>query len=235
MSLDGKIGTATGVDRGISSGEGREFGQQLRFGSDAILIGAGTVLSDNPELTYRGEARKARPLIRVILDTHLRTPAHARLLQDVERAPVLIFCASDAASVRGGELERCGAEIVSVPVSGDELDLHAVLQELGRRDVLSVLVEGGSLMHWSFLASRLVDKFYFLVAPFVLGGKTAVPAVGGKGYDTIASAPQFKLARSFSAGSDLVLETYPVYSRSIISPWLSSEIVPSDGQDPLRS
>ena len=234
MSLDGKIGTAAGVDRSISSVEGREFGQGLRFGEDAILVGVGTILADDPELTYRGAARKVRPLIRVILDTHLQTPTHSRLFHSVEHAPILIFCDGDAAAGRGTELERKGAEIVRVPVSGEELDLPSVLQELGRRDVLSVLVEGGSFVHWSFLVNRLIDKFYFLIAPIVLGGKDAVPAVGGRGYDVIAESPRFKLNRSFLAGPDLVLETYPVYSRSIISPWRSSENAPSDGRDPLR-
>jgi diaminohydroxyphosphoribosylaminopyrimidine deaminase / 5-amino-6-(5-phosphoribosylamino)uracil reductase len=80
-------------------------------------------------------------------------------------------------------------------------------------------VEGGSRVHWSFLSENLVDCFYFIVAPFVLGGKDAIPAVGGKGYSATADAPRFKIRRSFSAGPDLVLETYPSYSRSIISPW----------------
>jgi|WetSurMetagenome_2_1015567.scaffolds.fasta_scaffold108378_2 diaminohydroxyphosphoribosylaminopyrimidine deaminase / 5-amino-6-(5-phosphoribosylamino)uracil reductase len=235
MSLDGKIATSAGNDHAISSEEGREFGQRLRFGADAILVGVGTVLADDPELTYRGAARKARPLLRVILDTHLQTPENARLFQSAGNAPVLIFCSSEAAANRGAELEKRGAELIAVPVSGEELDLTAVLHALGQRDVLSVLVEGGSLIHWSFLSRRLIDKFYFLVAPIVLGGKDAVPAVGGKGFDVIAEAPRFRICRSFAAGPDLVLETYPAYSRSIISPWLASENVPFDGRDSPRS
>jgi diaminohydroxyphosphoribosylaminopyrimidine deaminase/5-amino-6-(5-phosphoribosylamino)uracil reductase len=227
MSLDGKIGTMGGNDHWITSPESREFGQQLRLSADALLVGIGTVLSDDPELTYRGGADKARPLLRVILDAQLRIKASARLFQSERRAPVLIFCSREAVQRRGAELEEQGAEIVPVPSSGDELDLRAVLQELGKRNVLGLLVEGGSRVHWSFLSSQLVDKFYFIIAPLVLGGKDAVPSVGGKGYEIIADSPRFRIRKSFYAGPDIVLETYPSYSRSIISPWLSSENIPS--------
>jgi diaminohydroxyphosphoribosylaminopyrimidine deaminase/5-amino-6-(5-phosphoribosylamino)uracil reductase len=235
MSLDGKIGTAAKIDRCISSPEAMEFGQKLRLRADALLVGAGTVLADDPELTYRGIKPKTRPLIRVILDSDLQISANARLFQTAEQFPVLICCTRDAATAGGAKLERKGVEILPIPAQGDQLDLRAILKELGRRDILSVLVEGGSLVHWSFLSNRLIDKFYFLIASVILGGKNAVPAVGGSGYDVIAEAPRFKLGRSFSAGPDMVLETYPAYSRSIISPWLSSENAPSDGRDPAPS
>jgi diaminohydroxyphosphoribosylaminopyrimidine deaminase/5-amino-6-(5-phosphoribosylamino)uracil reductase len=234
MSLDGKIGTAGRKDRWITSPESREFGQRLRLCADALLVGIGTVLSDDPELTYRGRAGKARPLTRVVLDSGLRMPTAARLFQSDPRAPVLIFCSPDAALRRGSKLEERDAEIVRVPSLGDELDLQAVLQELGKRNILGLLVEGGSRVHWSFLSKQLVDKFYFMIAPLVLGGKDAVPSVGGKGYEIIADSPRFRIRKSFYAGPDVVLETYPSYSRSIMSPWLASEKVPSGERDLLR-
>jgi diaminohydroxyphosphoribosylaminopyrimidine deaminase / 5-amino-6-(5-phosphoribosylamino)uracil reductase len=233
MSLDGKIGTAAGRTRWITSPEGREFGQRLRLSVDALLVGIGTVLSDDPELTYRGGEPKARPLTRVVLDGSLRIPASARLLQSSSQFPVLIFCSEPAAPNRRGELENAGAEIVPIPCSGDQLDLHAVLRELGKRQILGVLVEGGSRIHWSFLSNRLVDRFYFIIAPLVLGGKDAVPSVGGQGYELVADSPRFRIGGSFYAGPDLVLETYPSYSRSIISPWLSPEDSPSREKNPL--
>jgi diaminohydroxyphosphoribosylaminopyrimidine deaminase/5-amino-6-(5-phosphoribosylamino)uracil reductase len=235
MSLDGKIGTAGKNDRWITSPEGREFGQRLRLFADALLVGVGTVLSDDPELTYRGRADKARPLMRVVLDSGLRTPAAARLFQPDFHAPVLIFCGPAAAQKKASELEGRGAEIVRVSSSRDGLDLYAVLQELGKRNVLGLLVEGGSQVHWSFLSSQLIDKFYFLIAPLVLGGKDAVPSVGGRGYEIIAGSPRFIIRKSLYAGPDIVLETYPSFSRSIISPWLSPENVPSGERDLLRS
>lgn len=110
-----------------------------------------------------------------------------------------------------------------MPAGGNGVDLNRVLDELGKRDILGLLVEGGSGVHWSFMSAGLVDKFYFIVAPMVLGG-AAVPAVGGAGYATVGEAPRFKVRRSFLVGPDLALETYPSFSRSIISPWRKGNI-----------
>ncbi|MBN2242195.1 MAG: bifunctional diaminohydroxyphosphoribosylaminopyrimidine deaminase/5-amino-6-(5-phosphoribosylamino)uracil reductase RibD [Acidobacteria bacterium] len=219
MSLDGKIGTGKRRGRRISSPEGMEFGQRLRLRADAVLLGVGTVLSDNPRLTYRGPEIKSRPLLRVILDSDLRTPPHARIFQSAGNSPVLIFCRKGIETARRKKLEAGGGEVIPVSAAGRVLDLEAVLEELAKRDVLELLVEGGSRVHWSFISRRMVDCFYFLVAPVVLGGEDAIPSVGGKGYASAASAPKFKIRKSFNAGPDLVLQGYPCYSRSIISPW----------------
>jgi diaminohydroxyphosphoribosylaminopyrimidine deaminase / 5-amino-6-(5-phosphoribosylamino)uracil reductase len=229
MSLDGKIGLGQREDRWITSPESRAFGQRLRLVADALLVGIGTILADDPELTYRGEAPKNRPLLRVILDSHLRTPATARLFQAQPAGPVLIFCGDRAPDARRSELEAKGAEIVKLPASEKGLSLHAVLQELGKRNVLGLMVEGGSAVHWSFLSDNLIDCFFFIIAPMVLGGSRAISAVGGEGYAAIADSPRFKIRKSFSIGPDIILETYPACSKSIISPWLSPESAPSAG------
>jgi diaminohydroxyphosphoribosylaminopyrimidine deaminase / 5-amino-6-(5-phosphoribosylamino)uracil reductase len=227
MSLDGKIGTGFPEGREITSTESREFGQRLRLSVDALLVGIGTILSDDPELTYRGKAPKSSPLIRAILDSMLRTPSDARLFQVCPPAPVLLFCGPHAPQNRRAELESRGAEIIDVAESNDGLDLHAVLQELGKRNILGLLVEGGSHVHWSFVSNNLIDIFYFVIAPLVLGGDHAIPSVGGDGYKATKDSPRFKIRRSFPVGLDMVLETYPSYSKSIISPWLSPESAPS--------
>ena len=115
------------------------------------------------------------------------------------------------------------------------LDLKRVNTELSKRKVLGLLVEGGSEVHWSFISRRFSDKFYFILAPFVLGGKRSIPSIGGEGFNTVESAPRFRIARNFPVGSDLVLEAYPQYSRSMASPWLSSGTPPSGRQDSLRT
>jgi diaminohydroxyphosphoribosylaminopyrimidine deaminase / 5-amino-6-(5-phosphoribosylamino)uracil reductase len=230
MSLDGKIGTGQPGGRWITSPESREFGQGLRLGSDALLVGINTVLTDDPELTYRGRAPKARSLIRVILDSRLRTPATARLFQTESHAPVLIFCGRSASEAHQKELERSGAEVIRIEHSENGLNLSAVLKELGARDVLGLLVEGGGRIHRSFLSCNLVDKFYFIIAPMVLGGTDAILAVEGPGFGTVKDSPKFKVRSFFSIGPDVILETYPSWSRSIISPWLSPETFPSGGR-----
>jgi diaminohydroxyphosphoribosylaminopyrimidine deaminase/5-amino-6-(5-phosphoribosylamino)uracil reductase len=235
MSLDGKIGTGLQEGRRITSPESREFGQHLRCAADAVLVGIGTILFDDPELSYRAKKPKAKALLRVVLDSRLRTPPASRLLQTDPEDPALIFCSHKASQSRAVKLERNGAEIIRVAASDNGLDLNAVLKELGNRNVLGLLVEGGSRIHWSFLSMELVDKFFFIIAPFVLGGKDSIPSVGGKGYGTTADAPRFRIRESGFVGPDLVLETFPSYSRSIISPWLSRENASSVGRDLLPS
>jgi diaminohydroxyphosphoribosylaminopyrimidine deaminase / 5-amino-6-(5-phosphoribosylamino)uracil reductase len=223
MSLDGKIGTGRPEGRWISSPEGREFGQQLRLFADAVLVGIGTILFDDPELTYRGSAGKSRPLLRVILDAGLRTPSKARIFRADPKGSILVFCSQEASQSRQAELENLGGEIIRVSCTDDELDLQAVLRELGKRGVLELLVEGGSRVHWSFLSRQMVDSFFFIIAPLVLGGKDSIPSIGGEGYRGVEESPKFRISKSFFVGSNLVLETYPSYSKSIISPWLSPE------------
>jgi len=219
MSLDGKIGTGDREGRRITSKEGLEHGQSLRLRSDALLIGSGTLLSDNPSLTYRGKGARRKPLLRVILDSRLRTPPGARILNGTESAPVLIFCRKGNAPERRRKLEKKGAEIVAVPAFGSVLDIAAVLRELAEREVQGLLVEGGGRVHWEFVSRKMVDRFDFIVSPMILGGDHAVPSIGGKGYAATADAPRFKILRCFSVGPDMVMEAYPSYSRSIISPW----------------
>jgi diaminohydroxyphosphoribosylaminopyrimidine deaminase / 5-amino-6-(5-phosphoribosylamino)uracil reductase len=219
MSLDGRIAAPSGPERRITSPASGAFTQDLRLRSDALLVGIGTILKDDPILTYRGRPGRRRPLMRVILDSQLRTPPGARVFEGTSRSPVLIFCSSECRPELRLTLERRGAEVVPGAGAPGRPDLGFVLQELARRDVLSVLVEGGSETHWAFLHRCLVDKFYFIVAPLVLGGGASVPAVGGEGYATIPDAPRFRIRRTFSAGPDLVVEAFPSYSESILSPW----------------
>jgi diaminohydroxyphosphoribosylaminopyrimidine deaminase/5-amino-6-(5-phosphoribosylamino)uracil reductase len=231
MSLDGKIGTGLQAGRRITSPESGEFTQDLRRGVDAVLVGVGTVLFDDPDLTYRAQKSKSRPLLRVVLDSKVRTPPGGRLLKSCPESPLLVFCNPKASKSRIARLEREGAEIIPIAGTPDGLDILAVLKELGKRNVLGLLVEGGSRVHWSFLSRDLIDKFYFIVAPLILGGKDSVPSVGGEGYGATADAPKFRIRKSFSVGPDLVLETYPSCSKSIISPWLSQETAASREPD----
>ncbi len=222
MSLDGRIATSSGESRWITSPEGRGFGQDLRLELDAILVGSGTVLADDPELTYRGRAPKARPLLRVILDGRLRISPSARILRSGPSGSSLVFCRKDPPHRKRRALEAAGAEVIPVSAGAAGLDLHRVLEKLAGMGILGVLVEGGSSVHWSFAAAELVDKFYFLIAPIIIGGKHAVPSIGGAGYRSLSSLPRYRFLSRFMAGSDLVLETYPSYSRSILSPWSQS-------------
>lgn len=231
MSLDGRIGIRFRRKEKITSPQAGRFSQTLRQRSDAILVGVGTVLADDPELTYRGPGRKGRPLLRVVLDGKLRTPPAARLFRSRPFSPVLIFCDSAASERRRSRLEKAGAEVIALPGRSGALSLHKMLRELAKREVLGLLVEGGAETHWAFLSRRLVDKFYFIVAPLIIGGALSVPSVAGRGYGTARQAPRFAIRRRFTLGPDLVLETYPSYSRSLLSPWLHTGSAPSVVRD----
>jgi diaminohydroxyphosphoribosylaminopyrimidine deaminase/5-amino-6-(5-phosphoribosylamino)uracil reductase len=221
MSLDARIGTEQKKDRWITCKEAREFSQSLRLRADALLVGVGTILADDPELTYRGGLRKDPPLLRVVLDSELRTPRTARLFQANPANPILVFCKHDAPQYRRKQLENLGVEIVSVPSPKKELELKSVLSILGKRGILELLIEGGSRVHWAFLSAGLVDKFYFILAPLLLGGQRSVLFSPDKHSKRVIKAPKFNIHDSFRIGSDVVLEAYPSYSRSIVSPWLS--------------
>lgn len=229
MTLDGRIGLHGHGRLHITSPEAEQFTQSLRHELDALLVGVGTILEDDPELTYRGTMPKCRPLIRVILDSRLRTPQARRLFADTS-SPVVVYCARDAGAASRRGLERRGAEVVVVPRSRGGLSLSHVIEDLGRRNILGLLVEGGSSVHWSFLSLGAVDKFYFVLAPSLLGGRKAVPVVGGRGFPDSASAPRFKIVRMRRLGMDVMLETYPDCSRSLISPWLRSGAPPYSGR-----
>ena len=221
MSLDGRIAVSRDARTRISSDETREFGQQLRLQVDALAVGIGTILADDPQLTYRGRLRKARPLTPVVLDSWLRTPLTARFFDSEPGREILIFRRHEAAPEPRRMLQDRGATIISVGHGPAGLDLKSILAELGARKKLGVLVEGGSEVHGSFLAAGLVDKFYFMIAPVVLGGRNSVPVVGGPGFATVCDAPRFRVTRTFHCGPDLIQETYPSYSRSILTPWRS--------------
>jgi diaminohydroxyphosphoribosylaminopyrimidine deaminase/5-amino-6-(5-phosphoribosylamino)uracil reductase len=235
MTLDGRIGLRGRGRLQISSPEAAEFTRELRRELDALLVGVGTVLEDDPALTYRGQLPKGLPLVRVVLDSRLRTPRSAGLFTD-SSGPVILYCAPDADPASRRRLERRGAEVVPVPRSRGGLSLNHVLDDLGLRGILGLLVEGGGAVHWSFLSLGAVDKFYFLLAPSLIGGKTAIPVVDGKGYPDIESAMRFKVSHVRRAGTDVIVEAYPSCSKSIISPWPLSAATPCSGQSaPLPS
>jgi diaminohydroxyphosphoribosylaminopyrimidine deaminase/5-amino-6-(5-phosphoribosylamino)uracil reductase len=211
-SLDGRVVTAGGQARWISSHGARRVSHLLRHRHDAILVGIGTVLADDPELTTRfSDQPDARQPLRVVLDSRLRTPPDARVLARAAGgtdAPALIVTGPDADAARVRVLEAAGAEILSVPREEGRLHLPALLDHLSRRDVSSVLVEGGPTVHGSFRDAGLVDGVVALLSPRLLGGDEALAAVGGRGAATLADAPLFADVEVTRAGVDVVVAAY---------------------------
>ncbi len=169
MSLDGKVAPGRGRGGPISGPEAARYVHRLRHASDAILVGVGTVLVDDPLLTTRLSGRARDPL-RVILDSRLRTPPRARLLHSGSLAGTVIATLPGAPRPREAALRSLGAEVWRIPGREGRVDLARVLAALGARDVQSVLVEGGPRVAQGALSRGLVDRVRLLLAPTLLGG-----------------------------------------------------------------
>lgn len=192
LTLDAQIGDGSGSTTFITSEASRGEVQRLRHAADALVSGIGTVLADDPMLTDRTELRRRRPLLRVILDSELRIPVGSKLVESA-RGDLLVMTAKAVDSARARKLRAKGVEVVRVPRarggSSGGLDLKAVMRELGRRKILSVLLEGGSRLNGAALAAGIVDKVILFYAPKIFGSDAApwviVPgegrARGGRG------------------------------------------------------
>jgi diaminohydroxyphosphoribosylaminopyrimidine deaminase/5-amino-6-(5-phosphoribosylamino)uracil reductase len=206
-SLDGRIATRTGDARWITNEQSRARVHRLRHEYDAILVGAGTAAADDPLLTDRSGLARHRPLARILLDDHLRLSPDSRLAHTARETPLVIFTSGPADERAAGLLKARGAEIVRA--TGGARDLRAALEELHRRSLQSVLVEGGARVAGMFLDAGLVDKVSFFVAPLIIGGSDARPAVAGAGATRIADATRLRDVEITQHGSDVEITGYP--------------------------
>jgi diaminohydroxyphosphoribosylaminopyrimidine deaminase/5-amino-6-(5-phosphoribosylamino)uracil reductase len=197
MSLDGKIATRTGESQWITGEEARAHAHRLRHMNDAILVGVNTVIADDPELTVRINEERLRQPLRVVVDSQLRIRQSARIVG----SNTLI------ATTRQGRVGA--AEVLRLPATAEgRVALPALLDELGQRGMLSLLVEGGAEVHASFFAEGLVDKVYAYVAPRLIGGKEAPGPLGGVGIEHLAGSIQLSELDFARLGDDLVITGY---------------------------
>ncbi|MEP6922782.1 MAG: bifunctional diaminohydroxyphosphoribosylaminopyrimidine deaminase/5-amino-6-(5-phosphoribosylamino)uracil reductase RibD, partial [bacterium] len=207
-SLDGKIATRKGDSHWITGTESRARVQDLRHDYDAILVGAGTAISDDPLLTDRSERARRRPLLRVILDERLELSTDSQLVKTAKESPLLIFSGENADARKAADLEALGVEIIRDEKGGR--DLPEVLMELGKRGFQSVLVEGGAGVASAMLEAGLVDKVTFFIAPMIIGGREAPNAIGGAGAERIADAIDLQNLEVSQRGADFEITGYPV-------------------------
>ena len=205
-SLDGRIATRTGDSRWITGEEARARVHQMRHEYDAILVGSGTAVADNPLLTDRSGLMRRVPLTRIVLDDNLRLSADSNLAKTAGEAPVLVFTSEQAAASAAGRLESCGIHVLRLPEGAR--DLRAVLQEIARRGLQSVIIEGGSAIAGAFLDARLVNKASFFIAPIIIGGRDAPAAIGGHGAEKIADALRLQEIEIAPRGSDIEITGY---------------------------
>ncbi|MEQ1763398.1 MAG: bifunctional diaminohydroxyphosphoribosylaminopyrimidine deaminase/5-amino-6-(5-phosphoribosylamino)uracil reductase RibD [Pyrinomonadaceae bacterium] len=206
MSLDGRISLNKSVSTALSGEAARARVQELRHEYDAILVGSNTAVTDNPSLTDRSGLPRRRPLARVILDNRLRLPLDAALATTTDEAPTLVFTNNiDPEDVF--PLTDKGVDVI--PIEGGARNLEAVLNELYKRDIQSVLVEGGTGVAGAFIDARLVDKTTLVYAPLIIGGSEAPVAVGGKGAESLADAFHLVDVSVTPYDSDIEITGYP--------------------------
>lgn len=209
VSLDGKIATRKGDSRWIAGPEARAHAHELRHECDAIMVGAGTVITDDPSLTDRSQRARRRPLIRVVLDERLQMPGTSQLARSAQETPVLLFsgASSGARSATAADLDTQGVEVILDEAGGR--DVVRVLEELGRRSIQSVLLEGGGGVAGAFMDAGMVNKVTFFIAPVIIGGREAPTAVAGSGVEKMAEAWHLEGVEITHRGSDIEVTGYP--------------------------
>jgi diaminohydroxyphosphoribosylaminopyrimidine deaminase/5-amino-6-(5-phosphoribosylamino)uracil reductase len=218
MTLDGKIAGPQGgsvnapvaADRWITSAGARTHAQSLRHESDAILVGAGTIIADDPLLTDRTSLPRRRPLLRVVLDSRLRCPLESRLVTTANN-DVLIFC-SFAEEKKRRQLEDKGIRVEQVALGSNSNDgrpdLARIIARLGELEITSLLIEGGALVNWTALAADVVDKIFLYYAPKILAGGGSIPFASGEGFRRVSEAAQVKDIVLHRFGEDFAVEGY---------------------------
>jgi diaminohydroxyphosphoribosylaminopyrimidine deaminase / 5-amino-6-(5-phosphoribosylamino)uracil reductase len=208
ITLDGKIATRTGASQWITGELARQEGHRLRHAADAILVGIGTVLQDDPQLTARLPDQQGANPLRVIVDSTLRVPLQAQVAAVASDRRTLIVTTARAPVAHSEALRTRGVEVVCLPAyDNGRVDLEALCRYLGERGVASVLVEGGATLSATLLRRRLVDKVLLFVAPKIIGGD-GLSVVGPCGVETMEQVIHLRDVVSQCLGNDVLLEAY---------------------------
>lgn len=203
-SLDGKVAARDGSSRWITGEAARADVHRLRSSSDAIVVGAGTALADDPALTVRLPGYRGRAPLRILVDARGRVPATGDLFD--EDAPTLVATTDLASAERREEWRVAGAEVVVYEPEGERVPLAELVADLGKRDVQAVLLEGGPTLAWAAIEDGIVDKVVVYLAPKLVGGTDAPTVLGGRGFAPIANALSLRVRSFDRVGEDLRVE-----------------------------
>jgi diaminohydroxyphosphoribosylaminopyrimidine deaminase/5-amino-6-(5-phosphoribosylamino)uracil reductase len=205
LTLDGQIAQRAGSVTWITSKRSRESVQGLRHEADALLTGIGTVLADDPRLTDRSGEPRRRKLLRAVVDSRLRMPLKSKLVKSAQD-DLVIFTLQPLDSLKARALVRTGAEVVRLPASRGHVDLHAVLRELGQRQILNLLLEAGAALNGAALQAGIVDKMILFYAPKIMGtGGVPLARVSPRWFAKSSALKNVTLGR---CGPDLVVQGY---------------------------
>lgn len=207
-TLDGRIATRTGDSRWVSNELSRRFVHRLRHNLDSVLVGVETAVKDDPQLTARGYAAlHCRQPVRIVLDSHLRLGMESKLVKTARDVPVWVACTESAPREKEFTLSEAGVTVIRVLSRNNRVDLADLLQQLGKRQMMSLLVEGGSRVLGTFIESGLGDDFHFFYAPKILGDEQGVPMIqsGERGRSTMSEALQVHSVRVRRFGQDVMI------------------------------
>ena len=207
MTLDGKIATASGDARWVTSASARRFVHELRGQRSGICVGAGTVRLDDPMLDCRVEGYK-NP-VRILPDSRASLPLESRIARSAGEIRTLVAHTEAADAGKLERLRACGVELLPCAATDGQVDLRDMLDRLGALGIDSILLEGGEALNGSFVAQDLVDEYYVFIAPKVLGGQDAKTAVGGVGFAAMAAARDIEIRSVEHIGPDLMIHGYP--------------------------
>jgi diaminohydroxyphosphoribosylaminopyrimidine deaminase/5-amino-6-(5-phosphoribosylamino)uracil reductase len=204
MSLDGRVASPTGDSRWISSVESRELVHRWRAECDAVAVGIGTALADDPLLTARLDQAAGQPA-RVVFDSQARLPADSALVNSIDEAPLVVICAPEAPTARRDALEKAGAEVIVAPGRSSGARLESALDELGRREIQDLLVEGGPTLAGALFDAGEIDEMRLFIAPVLVGSAQARALLEGEGFARIAEGVR-PLATAFEqVGEDILI------------------------------
>jgi len=206
-SLDARIATAAGESRWITGTAARAQAHALRARHDAVMVGIGTAVADDPELTCRLPGLAAASPVRVVVDPRLRLPLTSKLVRTARETPTLLIALPGNDRVRRAAFGECGVDLIEAPAdAAGQIDMGAALALLGARGLTRILAEGGSRLSATLLRAGLVDRIVWFRAPTILGGD-ALPVAVGFGVGALAAAPRFRLIDAVDCGGD-IMETY---------------------------
>lgn len=209
MTLDGKLATYNGDSKWITGSEARESVHRIRNQVDGIMVGIGTILADNPELTTRLPEGGKNP-IRIILDTKLRTPLDAKVTKVTDEAKTWIVVGENADKEKITLMTNLGVEIITAPVNESGFDLNSMLEKLYEKGITDILLEGGSELNGAFLKGNLLDKYIVYIAPKMLGGHRSKTPFAGVDAESMAEAINLEFHSIEQIGRDLCITAYPL-------------------------
>jgi len=208
MTLDGKIATAIGESKWISNEKSRAYVHELRQRVSGIMVGIGTVLSDDPELTTRREDKLSLNPIRIIIDSKARLPMDAKVLKCDEKTKTIIVTTEFAKESKLEAIKQKGVEVIVTPSKNNRVDLNYLMRELGGKGIDSILIEGGSTLNYSALEEGIVDKVITFISPKIFGGTSGKTPVGGEGIKHVKDAIRLTDTQVTRFDEDIMIEGY---------------------------